>query len=48
VTDAKTGAVSFYKQLGFEPIEGVREGELVGQPLPMFLGNDTIAASLEP
>ncbi len=48
VTDAKSDSVSFYKQLGFEPIDGVREGELVGQPLPMFLSIHTIAASVGP
>jgi GNAT superfamily N-acetyltransferase len=47
VTDAKPDAVSFYEALGFVPLEGVREGLLVGEPLPMFLGIDTIASSVE-
>ena len=47
VTDAKAEAVSFYQGLGFVPIEGVREGLLHGEPLPMFLAIDTIAAALD-
>jgi GNAT superfamily N-acetyltransferase len=46
VTDAKTEAVSFYEGLGFVPLEGVREGLLVGAPLPMFLGIEAIAATI--
>lgn len=46
VTDAKPGAVSFYRSLGFEPIEGVREGRLLSEPVPMFLGLETIEAAL--
>jgi GNAT superfamily N-acetyltransferase len=46
VTDAKPDAVPFYEGLGFEPLAGVREGLLVGEPLPMFLGIETIAATL--
>src|SRR6185295_7307490 len=38
VTDAKLDAVAFYEGLGFEPLANVREGLLVGEPLPMFLG----------
>jgi GNAT superfamily N-acetyltransferase len=48
VTDAKAEAVSFYQRLGFVAVEGVREGFLAGQPLPMFLGIQTIAATLTP
>ena len=47
VTDAKPEAVSFYQGLGFVPVEGVREGSLHGEPLPMFLAIDTIASALE-
>jgi GNAT superfamily N-acetyltransferase len=43
VADAKPGAVGFYQSLGFLALEGVREGVLVSEPLPMFLGIDTIA-----
>jgi len=46
VTDAKPEAVSFYERLGFVPIDGVREGALQGEPLPMFLAIDTIASAL--
>lgn len=46
VTDAKPDAVTFYANLGFEPVEGVREGLLLGEPRPMFLGIATIAAAL--
>ncbi len=48
VTDAKPEAVRFYEGLGFVALEGVREGQLVGAPLPMFLGIETIAATLTP
>lgn len=47
VTDAKPEAVSFYQRLGFVPVGGVREGLLHGEPLPMFLGIDTVASALE-
>lgn len=47
VTDAKPEAVSFYQGLGFVPVEGVREGLLHGEPLPMFLAIDTIASALQ-
>lgn len=47
VTDAKPDAVSFHETLGFVPLEIVREGLLVGEPLPMFLGIETIASSVE-
>lgn len=46
VTDAKPDAVAFYESLGFAPLEGVREGALHGEPTPMFLAIDTIAAAL--
>ena len=48
VTDAKAEAVSFYEGLGFVALERVREGLLVGEPLPMFLGIKTIAATIAP
>lgn len=38
--------MSFYRALGFEPLEGVREGRLLSEPLPMFLGMETIEAAL--
>lgn len=47
VTDAKPEAVGFYQGLGFVPVDSVREGLLHGEPLPMFLEIDTIAAALE-
>jgi GNAT superfamily N-acetyltransferase len=48
VTDAKPDAVTFYESLGFHALQGVREGLLVSEPLPMFLGIETIAAALVP
>jgi GNAT superfamily N-acetyltransferase len=48
VTDAKPHAVAFYATLGFQRIEGVREGLLVSEPTPMFLGIETIATALLP
>ena len=48
VTDAKPGAVKFYEGLGFLALEGVREGLLLADPLPMFLGIETIAAAIAP
>ena len=45
VTDAKSEAVSFYETLGFLPLAGAREGLLAGEPLPMFLGIETIVAA---
>ena len=45
VTDAKTHAVGFYDRLGFVPLEGVLEGLLAGEPVPMFLPIDVIAAA---
>jgi hypothetical protein len=44
--DAKAKAVPFYETLGFVALEGAREGLLVGEPLPMFLGIETIAATM--
>jgi GNAT superfamily N-acetyltransferase len=48
VTDAKPEALTFYQNLGFVGLEGAREGGLVGDPLPMFLGIEVIAAALAP
>lgn len=48
VADAKPDAVEFYENLGFDPLEGVREGRLVSEPRPMFLSIETIAASIKP
>lgn len=45
VTDAKPEAVPFYEGMGFIPLAGVREGLLPSEPLPMFLGIETLAAS---
>jgi GNAT superfamily N-acetyltransferase len=47
VTDAKSQATRFYTGLGFVALEGVREGQLVDETLPMFLGIDTIAAAVD-
>ncbi len=47
VADAKPEAVSFYRSIGFVPVEDVREGLLHGEPLPMFLAIDTIAAAVK-
>lgn len=46
VTDAKPNAIEFYRGLGFTPLEGIREGVLVGEPVPMFLGIETITQSM--
>lgn len=46
VADAKPEAVSFYEGLGFVRVASVREGLLHGEPMPMFLAIDTIAAAL--
>lgn len=48
VTDAKPHAVRCYEELGFRALEGVREGLLVSEPLPLFLGIDPIAATISP
>lgn len=47
VTDAKPDAARFYESLGFVPLAGVREGALSGDPQPMFLSIESIAAALE-
>ena len=47
IVDAKPDAVAFYEKLGFVAVEGVREGVLHGEPLPMFLAIGSIAAVLE-
>jgi hypothetical protein len=46
VADAKLEAVSFYETLGFAPLDGITEGLLGGEPVPMFLGIETIAAGI--
>lgn len=46
VTDAKPEAVPFYTGLGFTSLAGVREGALHGEPTPMFLGIELVAAAL--
>lgn len=45
VADAKPDVLAFYAGLGFVRLEGVREGLLHGDPVPMFLGIDYIAAA---
>ena len=47
VTDAKPDAIEFYRGLGFEPMAGVREGWLVGDPSPLFLEIETVASTIE-
>jgi GNAT superfamily N-acetyltransferase len=47
VVDVKPAAIDFYRSLGFEPLEGIREGLLHGEPLPMFLAIDTIALAID-
>lgn len=47
VTDAKPAAVAFYQRYGFQALQGVVEGLLVAEPLPMFLGIETIAAAVQ-
>jgi GNAT superfamily N-acetyltransferase len=48
VTDAKPDAVGFYEALGFQVLDGVREGVLASEPTPMLLGINAIAAALGP
>lgn len=43
VVDAKTESVAFYDALGFVRLDGVRDGLLPADPVPMFLGLDTVA-----
>lgn len=45
VADAKPGAVAFYESLGFVAVEGVREGLLHGEPVPMFLATGTVSGA---
>ena len=45
VTDATVDAIQFYEAMGFVPLEGVRAGQLAGEPLPMFLSIDAIAST---
>jgi len=46
VTDARPQAVEFYERYGFERLTGIMEGQVHGDPTPMFLGTDTIASSI--
>lgn len=48
VADAKAGVEVFYERLGFQALDGVREGLLLSEPIPLFLGIETIAAALAP
>jgi hypothetical protein len=43
----QTEAVSFYESLGFVTVEGIREGLMAGEPLPMFLAIGTLASLVE-
>jgi GNAT superfamily N-acetyltransferase len=45
IADAKPEVLAFYEGLGFVRLDGVREGLLHGDPAPMFLGIDRIAAA---
>ena len=36
----------FYERHGFIPLQGVREGQLHGDPIPMFLPMGTLNAAL--
>ena len=45
LADAKPGAVAFYERLGFQALEGAREGRVHGGPVAVFLGIDVIAAA---
>lgn len=45
VTDAKPAAVAFYEGLGFQHLDGVREGAVHGGAEPLFLDLRTIAAA---
>ncbi|MGO8968849.1 MAG: hypothetical protein ACLQDQ_04695 [Myxococcaceae bacterium] len=47
VTDAKAQVVGFYDALGFVTLEGVREGLLAGEPVPMLLGIETVGSAIE-
>jgi len=45
VVDAKPGAQTFYEELGFTALEGVREGRTHGAPSPMFLAIQELAGA---
>ncbi len=45
VTDAKPDAVAFYVRYGFEPLEGVRQGALHGDAMPLFLPISAVDAA---
>lgn len=45
LTDAKPGAITFYDQMGFTQVGGVREGRLHGDATPMFLSIQDLAAA---
>lgn len=47
VTDSKPEAVGFYRSLGFEPLTGIRQGALHGEPAPMFLPIGAVVAASE-
>lgn len=46
VADAKPGVVPFYESFGFVPLEGVREGMVKGEPIPVFLPIGTLVAAM--
>lgn len=46
VVDAKPASIAFYTRLGFIDLDVPREGQLVGDPRPLFLSVDVIAKAL--
>lgn len=48
IVDAKPGALAFYEALGFIALDGLREGGLHGDTMPLFLDIQQIAAAMLP
>ncbi|MFO0710753.1 MAG: GNAT family N-acetyltransferase [Sandaracinus sp.] len=46
VVDAKPASVGFYARLGFVDLDVPREGQLVGDPRPMFLSIETLSRAV--
>ena len=46
VVDAKPASVAFYAKLGFVDLDVPREGQLVGDPRPMFLALEVLAKAV--
>ena len=44
--DAKPASIAFYTRLGFIDVDVPREGQVVGDPRPLFLSIDVIAKAL--